>query len=52
MLDRRSGVDRREFSYTVHIPERRRGAERRKQYNKVSGKDGRNRIERGVCFRN
>jgi hypothetical protein len=26
---RRSGVDRREFSYTSHIPERRIGKERR-----------------------
>jgi hypothetical protein len=26
---RRSGVDRREFSYTSHIPERRSGKERR-----------------------
>ena len=26
---RRSGIDRREFSYTVHIPERRSGKERR-----------------------
>jgi len=26
---RRSGIDRREFSYTAHIPERRSGNERR-----------------------
>ena len=26
---RRSGTDRREFSYTSHIPERRSGKERR-----------------------
>ena len=26
---RRSGLDRREFSYTAHIPERRSGKERR-----------------------
>lgn len=26
---RRSGVDRRQFSYTQHIPERRSGKERR-----------------------
>ena len=26
---RRSGIDRREFSYTAHIPERRSGKERR-----------------------
>lgn len=29
-LDRRSGIERRRFSYTVHIPERRSGADRRK----------------------
>ncbi len=27
--DRRSGVDRRQFSYDFHIPERRSGKERR-----------------------
>lgn len=27
---RRSGVDRRQFSYTSYIPERRRGGDRRK----------------------
>ncbi len=27
--DRRSGIDRRRFSYNAHIPERRSGAERR-----------------------
>jgi hypothetical protein len=26
---RRSGIDRRQFSYTAHIPERRSGKERR-----------------------
>jgi hypothetical protein len=26
---RRSGIDRRQFSYAVHIPERRAGGERR-----------------------
>jgi extracellular matrix regulatory protein A len=29
-LERRSGIERRRFSYTVHIPERRSGADRRK----------------------
>jgi hypothetical protein len=28
--DRRSGIERRRFSYTCHIPERRRGEDRRK----------------------
>jgi hypothetical protein len=27
--DRRSGIDRRRFSYNAHIPERRSGSERR-----------------------
>lgn len=27
--DRRSGIDRRQFSYAVHLPERRRGRDRR-----------------------
>lgn len=27
--DRRSGIDRRQFSYAVHIPERRKNGERR-----------------------
>jgi hypothetical protein len=29
--DRRSGKDRRQFSYAVHIPERRFGLDRRKK---------------------
>ena len=28
-VDRRSGKDRRQFSYTAHIPERRSGTDRR-----------------------
>jgi hypothetical protein len=28
-VDRRSGGDRRNYSYTLHIPERRKGKERR-----------------------
>jgi hypothetical protein len=28
---RRSGIDRRRYSYTVHIPERRYGEERRQK---------------------
>ncbi len=30
--DRRSGIDRRQFSYAVHLPERRRGRERRRMW--------------------
>ncbi|HDM10207.1 MAG TPA: hypothetical protein ENF92_06795 [Desulfobacteraceae bacterium] len=37
---RRSGIDRREFSYSSHIPERRSGRERR------SGKDRRSGFDR------
>jgi regulator of extracellular matrix RemA (YlzA/DUF370 family) len=32
MVDRRIGPDRRKYSYTCHIPERRSGAERRRKY--------------------
>ena len=37
---RRSGIDFRQFSYSVHIPERRSGQDRR------SGKDRRSGMER------
>lgn len=30
--DRRSGIDRREFSYAIHTPEHRSGRERRKGF--------------------
>ena len=30
-VDRRSGRDRRQFSYTAHIPERRSGKDRRRR---------------------
>ena len=29
-IERRSGIDRRQFSYAVHIPERRKDGERRR----------------------
>lgn len=29
--ERRSGIDRRKFTYTAHIPERRRGRDRRRR---------------------
>jgi len=32
--DRRSGTDRRVFSYAVHIPERRKNGERRRHQRK------------------
>jgi len=31
-VDRRSGIDRREFSYAIHSPEYRSGRERRKDF--------------------
>ena len=39
---RRSGVDRRCFSYSNHIPERRREEERRSSIDRRSGIDRRN----------
>ncbi|MHA2407415.1 MAG: hypothetical protein ACXACA_03480 [Candidatus Ranarchaeia archaeon] len=39
---RRSGIDRRQFSYELHIPERRSGRNRR------SGKDRRKDIDLGL----
>ena len=32
--DRRSGIDRREFSYAVHSPDHRSGRERRKDFSR------------------
>jgi len=32
--DRRTGIDRRQFSYYAHIPERRSGKERRDTYDR------------------
>jgi hypothetical protein len=42
---RRSGIDRRCFSYSIHIPERRSGIDRR------FNKDRRKRIERRRGYR-
>jgi hypothetical protein len=38
---RRSGLTRREFSYSSHIPERRAAGERRSGYDRRSGTDRR-----------
>ena len=38
---RRSGLDRRQYSYTGHIPERRTGEERRSGQERRSGADRR-----------
>jgi hypothetical protein len=42
---RRSGIDRRQFSYSEHIPERRSGGDRRRGKERRSGGDRRKRIE-------
>ena len=39
---RRSGLDRRSFSYAIYIPERREEMERRNGIDRRSGKDRRN----------
>ena len=39
---RRSGVDRRQFLYTDHIPERRAGEDRRSRLDRRCGEDRRN----------
>jgi hypothetical protein len=38
---RRSGIDRRRFSYTSHIPERRRASEQREASDRRNGEDRR-----------
>ncbi len=45
--DRRLGIDRRRFSYDVHIPERRSGTERRRGTESGNGTERKN----GVGFR-
>lgn len=37
--DRRSGIDRRQFSYALHLPERRRGRGRRQTLHTKTGHD-------------
>jgi hypothetical protein len=37
--ERRSGIERRVFSYTLHVPERRSGKERRSGLGRRSGKE-------------
>ena len=45
----RSGIDRRQFSYSYHIPERRSGWDRRKEFDRtdrwIRRKDGEHTIE-------
>jgi len=38
---RRSGADRREYSYSAHLPERRSGLDRRSNFDRRSGIDRR-----------
>jgi extracellular matrix regulatory protein A len=40
-LDRRTGIERRRFLYTCHVPERRRGADRRKDQGRSGRASGR-----------
>jgi hypothetical protein len=54
--DRRSGIERRRFQYTSHIPERRSGHDRRSGFDRRSGIDQRrldqkNGVERRTAFR-
>lgn len=48
---RRSGTDRRQFSYFSHIPERRCGQDRRSGLDRRSGFDRRRRKEPSRAFR-
>jgi hypothetical protein len=43
---RRSGIDRREFSYTMHIPERRTGADRRSSVDRRADQERRSGVDR------
>ena len=45
---RRSGIDRRQFSYTVHIPERRCADERRSGIDRRGRKDRRKSMDASV----
>ena len=40
--DRRSGVDRRIFSYAIHVPEQRSGKDRRRGTDRRNGTERRN----------
>ena len=47
---RRSGVNRRIYKYTDHIPERRDGPERRSGMDRRSGRDRRSGLDRRNIF--
>ena len=49
---RREGIDRRHFSYSIHIPERRTGQDRRNRKDRRSDLGFRREIlERRNCFK-
>ena len=43
---RRAGIERRHFSYSDHIPERRDGAERRTRFDRRDGEERRCKLDR------
>jgi hypothetical protein len=47
---RRSGVDRRQFSYSTHIPERRAESDRRSGLDRRKGLDRRAGLDRRKAF--
>jgi hypothetical protein len=47
---RRLDIDRRQFSYTDHIPDRRSGQERRSAMDRRSGLDQRSGEDRRVAY--
>ncbi|MCK4485913.1 MAG: hypothetical protein KAU38_04025 [Desulfobacterales bacterium] len=47
---RRSGIDRREFSYSRYIPERRTSVERRSGLGRRSGQEQRSGVDRRKTF--
>ena len=48
--DRRTGIDRRNFSYSSHIPERREEQDRRHGWERRGGEDRRSSRERRAEF--
>ena len=49
---RREGIDRRHLSYSIHIPERRSGQDRRNRKDRRSDLGFRREIlERRICFK-
>jgi hypothetical protein len=48
---RRTGFDRRQFSYSTHVPERRSGLDRRSGVDRRQEPPKRNQVERRSIFR-